>query len=839
MLSNPCGLHSQGAHEPVALQSVHAKGRLQGLVLRMTLRQVYRNDSAKNLECVYTFALSWGSVLLSMAVELNGKRLSGSVVEKHTAEVTYENAIQSGDLPVMLERSGKDLYSASLGNLQPGDEVVIEIEYAQLLKWEGGVLRMSLPTTIAPRYGHEHARGGLPAHHTAVSGPNAQYRLNLALDVQHPLDQGTITCPSHGVQLVKHPGGVTVKLQSNAWLDRDFVVTIYGLKAMSFAVASADATQPGQYTMLVSTMVPADTASTKQRAALRLKVLVDGSGSMQGDSSAQARDALDWLFHQLQPSDEVSMSRFGSHTVHVLPHLQRCTDAYQRRLRAEARNLDADLGGTELDQALRDVIGIQAEDERPVAAASILLITDGAVWDIENIVATVRRCGHRVFALGVGSSPAESLLRELAEVSGGACVMVSPNQSMQQGVAHLLDRMRRSYAIECSLLSDAELLHPTSGAREMTQGDTLHRWAQLTSRPQTVPSLQWTLDGKTHTQVAEKLQWDEQGVLARLGAAQRLLDITDEGHQRALALQYQLVTAHTRFILVHERAKGDKAQGLPALQQVAQMRAAGASGFGTVARDIASAQVGAVLKVRGSAANDTAPSLNRPALWRSNRVQSTTLLNSMGPGQDYEIPAFLRRQTEADDTDAAVQKTGLDDKMPKPPSVDQESVVEPSRPAREHLRLQRDRGYNGSRSPLTAVLQSLTDPGNPLADILTKFNSQSYGNQSFRAALSRALSATNTTFMAAFVMQHAKLAGSPAMVWAVLMLWLADAKGLELDKHARRLLEAELVQLGTSAKAALLQSLEAAAAQSKPADGVPMGAGLRSQSATPLSATGA
>jgi Ca-activated chloride channel family protein len=838
MRSNPCGLHSQDAHEPVALQSVHAKGRLQGLVLRMTLRQVYRNDSDKNLECVYTFALSWGSVLLSMAVELNGKRLSGSVVEKHTAEVTYENAIQTGDLPVMLERSSKDLYSASLGNLQPGDEVVIEIEYAQLLKWEGGVLRMSLPTTMAPRYGHEHARGGLPAHHTTSSSTKAQYRLNLALDVQHPLDKGTITCPSHGVQLVKHPGGVTVKLQSNAWLDRDFVVTIYGLKAMSFAVASADATQPGQYTMLVSTMVPSN-ASAKQSAALRLKVLVDGSDSMQGDSNAQARDALDWLFHQLQPSDEVSMSRFGSHTVHVLPHLQRCTDAYQRRLRAEARILEADLGGTEMDLALRAVIGIQAEDERPVAAASILLITDGAVWDIENIVATVRRCGHRVFALGVGSSPAESLLRELVEVSGGACVMVSPNQSMQQGIAHLLDRMRRSHAIECSLLSDAEPLHPSSGAREMTQGDTLHRWAQLTSRPQTVPSLQWTVDGKTHTQVAEKLQWDEQGVLARLGAAQRLLDITDEGHQRALALQYQLVTAHTRFILVHERVKGDKAQGLPALQQVAQMQAAGASGFGTVARDIASAQGGAVLKVRGSAANDTAPSVNRPALWRTNRAQSTTLLNSMGPDHDFEIPAFLRRQTSAADTDAAVQKTDLDKKASKSPLVGHESVVMPSKPAREHLRLQRDRGYTGSRSPLTAVLQSLTDPGNPLADILTKFNSQSYGNQSFRAALSRALSATNTTFIAAFVMQHAKIAGSPAMVWAVLMLWLADAKGLELDKHARRLLEAELVQLGTSSKAALLQSLETAAAQNKPADGVPMGAGLRLQSATPLSATGA
>ena len=121
------------------------------------------------------------------------------------------------------------------------------------------------------------------------------------------------------------------------------------------------------------------------------------------------------------------MTRFGSQTLHVLPRLQRCTEAYQRRLRSEARNIQADLGGTEMERALRNVIAITREDEEPLPSASILLITDGEVWNIENIVATVRQSGHRLFALGVGSAPAESLLRELAEVSGGACEMVSPN----------------------------------------------------------------------------------------------------------------------------------------------------------------------------------------------------------------------------------------------------------------------------------------------------------------------------------------------------------------------------------------------------------------------------
>ncbi len=262
MSNEVMGLKSRDDDQAVALQSVHAHGQLQGPMLRMKLRQVYRNTTEDNLECVYTFPLAWSSVLLGMAVELNGKRMTGTVVEKKEAEATYEKAIQTGDLPVMLERSGKDLYTANLGNILPGDEVVIEIDYAQILRLEGGMLRLSLPTTIAPRYGDEHSQGGLAPHQTAASSPLAEYRLYVSLDIANPLAQGTITSPSHGVQLVKHQNGVTAKLQNKAWLDRDFVLTIHGLKDMAFAMASADATQPGQYTLLTSAVAHWDTTKS-------------------------------------------------------------------------------------------------------------------------------------------------------------------------------------------------------------------------------------------------------------------------------------------------------------------------------------------------------------------------------------------------------------------------------------------------------------------------------------------------------------------------------------------------------------------------------------------------
>jgi Ca-activated chloride channel family protein len=816
------GLKSRHDGQAVALQSVQAQGQLQGLMLRMKLRQVYRNTTSDNLECVYTFPLAWDGVLLSMAVELNGKRMTGTVVEKKEAETTYEKAIQSGDLPVMLERSGKDLYTANLGNILPGDEVVIEMEYAQLLKLEGGMLRLSLPTTIAPRYGDEHSQGGLAPHQTAASSALAEYRLHVSLDIANPLAKGTITSPSHGVQLVKHQNGVMVKLQNKAWLDRDFVLTIHGLKDMVFAMASADATQPGQYTLLTSATAHWDAANTAP-AKLHMKVLVDGSGSMQGDSNEQARDALDWLFHQLNTDDEVSMTRFGTRPLHVLPRLQRCTEAYQRRLRTEARNINADLGGTEMDSALEAVIRITPEDECPVEAASILLITDGEVWNIEHIVATVRQSGHRLFALGVGSAPAESLLRELAEVSGGACEMVSPKQSMQQAVARLLGRMRHACAIQCSVESDAELIYQSPSPREISQGDTVHQWVQSNRKPLAAPRQRWTLLGQTLIHQAEQLLWDTDGVLPRLCAAQRLHDTTDTQRQRALAVQYQLVTPHTHFILVHTRAEGEKAQDLPLLQQVTQMQAAGAGGHGTVMREPqVNFSMPADTVFRMGPTSHHAP-VNTPSVWRSSRTHAAARANGMANAgmDDIEIPAFLRKSAGGEETPALPSPKPIIKAYSPPPDTPALTAVStpvrtpPPAPTRQALppdywQQQRQRTYSNTFTQLSTVLQSLDAPNNPLVDLLQQFNTQAYGKRSFRAALSASLGTARTAFMADFVLHHAKALGSPALVWAVLLLWLADEKGLPLDRHARRLLEAELANVDSAAKTGLITGLEGA-----------------------------
>ena len=133
------------------LVGVQVEGRLDAVLFGLTLRQTYRNTSDRVLEVIYTFPLPFQAVLLGFASELNGERQEGAVVAKREAERQYEASLEEGDAPVMLEAHADGLHTANIGNLKPGDEIVLECRFVQLLSFEQGRLRVSIPTTIAPR----------------------------------------------------------------------------------------------------------------------------------------------------------------------------------------------------------------------------------------------------------------------------------------------------------------------------------------------------------------------------------------------------------------------------------------------------------------------------------------------------------------------------------------------------------------------------------------------------------------------------------------------------------------------------------------------------------------
>jgi Ca-activated chloride channel family protein len=291
-------LNATGTHAPV-LQSVSAHGKLEGLMLSMTLRQSFRNPSEENMEVVYTFPLAWGAVLVDLQASLGGKRMTGQVMARREARERYEDAVEKGDAPVMVEKAKGGVFSASLGSLKPGEEAIIELTYAQLLSFDQGRIRLVVPTTIAPRYGDAIRQGGLSVEQVAPSDFLAEHSFSLMVTLCGTVAQSRIGSPSHSIAQQRAEDGVTVILKGSSYLDRDFVLLLENLDGHSFAIAGPDARSGRGHTALIASYCIA--VPTQTPAPLRLKILVDCSGSMAGDSIKQARNALRPLAAQLTP----------------------------------------------------------------------------------------------------------------------------------------------------------------------------------------------------------------------------------------------------------------------------------------------------------------------------------------------------------------------------------------------------------------------------------------------------------------------------------------------------------------------------------------------------------
>lgn len=656
--------------EQMALQSVSAKGKVQGLLLEMTIRQQYKNTTKKTLETVYTFPMGWGATFMDLSVEMGGKRLSGVVTEKKDAEEQYEKAIGKGDAPIMLEKNSDGLYTVNLGSLKPKEEAVIEYTYSQLLRFEEGHVRLTLPTTIAPRYG-DSSQGGIKKHHGVETDFLVEYPFSLSLVLSGGMEKATVECPSHQVQVTTSEKGLEVGLARSGFLDRDFILNLSKLENESFFIVTPDKQMGPEGCTVLASFCPPALANQKELSA-DIKILVDCSGSMAGDSIESAKRALHHVLSNLREDDRFSYSLFGSKVKHEFSSLKPVNQFNISTASLLVSNTEANMGGTEIEDALLSTFKLKGTEKK----ADVLLITDGEVWDTSNIIAAAKNSGHRIFAVGVGTSPAETLLRELAEMTGGACELVSPKEDIEKAIVRMFNRIHLPRAKEIEInWGTNETPEWTVGTNTaIFSGNTHHVFAGFKSIPNKPAHLSYQL-GANSERIgvgANSITQANEGNLARLGASQRLSALTEE-KQLSLALEYQLITEQTNCILVHIRSAEEKATDMPELQKIAQMQAAGWGGAGTVhetvlhcmapMQDSIQHSMASVSACRSSSSDVDYSQYDLPRVFRSSK--ESTPAPSLGASYDsktmldrgadyYEIPAFLRKQ--ADDDQAAPAK---------------------------------------------------------------------------------------------------------------------------------------------------------------------------------------
>lgn len=572
---------TQGA--PVPLEGVEVIGEILGGHARVVVKQRWRNTESRPIEAVYVFPLPSDGTLSGFAMTCAGRRLQGVVKEREQAFRDYDDALLAGHGAALLEQERRNVFTASVGNLLPGEETTTEVEYLQRLAVDEGAVRFMLPTVVAPRYipgtpSGDRTSGGVADPTDAVpdadriTPPIGRVAYGFTLDLTIALDgELAIESPSHELSTSREEGRWRVRLaQEKAALDRDLVVLVRG--TTEAPLAGVVAHRDGEQGVFALTVVPDLFDPSRRIGRQKVVFLIDVSGSMHGESLPQAKAAAKLCLRQLREGDQFELIAFESTSHPFQGKLSTYSDA---TLKQADRWVDAltPMGGTELMQPL--VTGVQLAGD-----GLVVLLTDGQVGNEAQILARVLKetRGARIFTFGIGTAVSDVLLRDLARHTGGDTELIHPGERIDEKVIATFARATaptvRNLSVKLRNVEAGELA-PEQHAR-LVDGEAWTLFGRYVAPGEGVAELRGELDGQPWS-LDVPLSLPAQAsapALGRLWASERIRDLeamqvtgrrADAMKDRIvkLAVEHGVSSSYTSFLVVEERTGDRRSTGQP------------------------------------------------------------------------------------------------------------------------------------------------------------------------------------------------------------------------------------------------------------------------------------
>jgi Mg-chelatase subunit ChlD len=147
-----------------------------------------------------------------------------------------------------------------------------------------------------------------------------------------------------------------------------------------------------------------------------LALVIDKSGSMQGEKMVMCRQAAAEAVRVLGANDHIGVVAFDGAARTVVPIQQ--VQGRRERIASRIRRLDAD-GGTDMFPGMRQAL-VQLQSVE-AAVKHMIVLTDGQTQagDFENLTRALRRANVTVSAVAVGNDADRNLLGRIAHQGGG------------------------------------------------------------------------------------------------------------------------------------------------------------------------------------------------------------------------------------------------------------------------------------------------------------------------------------------------------------------------------------------------------------------------------------
>lgn len=423
-----------GTVVPAPLLKTDIAVDVSGPVVRYRLRHTFVNNSEDWTEAIYTYPLPTDSAVDRLYMRVGNRDIIGKIAEKAEAKRQYDAAKKAGKRASLVEQHRPNIFSTSVANLGPGEQVIVEIGFQDHLKMEDGAFRLRMPLVVGPRYvsgqeirnfeltGWGTAKAAVdelekitPPLRTASDGPGNPVTLRVRLNAGFPVDR--ISSPSHRIETERiNQDEIMISLMETVPADRDFTLV--------WQAADTSAPSAGLFTEEIDAeryallMLTPPIKNTRRHELSRdVTFIIDTSGSMEGTSIDQAKAALRLALDRLKSGDRFQILRFSNDYSTFRPGLTVASDDNLGEAKRYVSGLVAD-GGTEIVNAVKAALSTKSD---PARLSQVILITDGAVSGEDALLRVIQTDAglRRFFTVGIGSAPNGYLMTRAAGVGRG------------------------------------------------------------------------------------------------------------------------------------------------------------------------------------------------------------------------------------------------------------------------------------------------------------------------------------------------------------------------------------------------------------------------------------
>ena len=121
-------------------------------IAEVSMTQIFRQENEKPLHCEYLFPLPADASVYSCEANINSRIIRAQVRERGEARQIAAEKKAAGFRTALVESESDNLFTLSLGSVQPGDLVVIQLKYFQTLRSLAETRSVEIPFCPGIRY---------------------------------------------------------------------------------------------------------------------------------------------------------------------------------------------------------------------------------------------------------------------------------------------------------------------------------------------------------------------------------------------------------------------------------------------------------------------------------------------------------------------------------------------------------------------------------------------------------------------------------------------------------------------------------------------------------------